>query len=609
MFRKPKPVDPVTSPTVALGRGGSGSASGLDLERQLEGLQAAVIMMADDEPTTLEVLELCLRDAGYRNFVTTTQPSRVLELVGEHAPDVLLLDLHMPGLEGFDILTAIRRHPSHSRVPVVILTSSTDPETKLKALELGATDFLGKPADPSELALRLRNTLSAKAYQDRLRFFDAATGLPNRDLLVQRLRGALSRESGEVAPGAILRVQIDRFKEMREGLASDARSDLAKMIADRLEMCAQMATAADDAGGEGALLARVASDEFALFLPGTDSAQVVERVAERIRSRLGSPLRIGGRELLATCSIGCALCPEDGRDPEALLASAEVAMSHARQGGGNDYQFHRESLNAERNERLDLEKQLRGAHERKELFLEYQPQLDLHTGRVTGTEVLLRWRHPSLGLIPPERFIPLAEQSGQIGALGGRVLHAACLQTKLWNDAYPGALRVAVNVSARQVRRGNLVKAVEKSLAASELDPSCLVVELTERALVDEPQQAAEALAGLAALGVRTSIDDLGTATSSLTALKRLDVHEVKIDRSLVKGLPSDADDAAVVAGIVALAHELGLRVVAEGVETPEQLAFLAERGCDAYQGFLFSRPVGPRELPTLLRRDGRLHR
>jgi len=327
------------------------------------------------------------------------------------------------------------------------------------------------------------------------------------------------------------------------------------------------------------------------------------RVARRVISTLSDPFRAGEQDLFATAGVGIAFFPGDGDDIETLLRNADIAMSHAKQSGRNAYQFYNESLNVELEERLRLENELRGAIDRKELSLEYQPKLNIRTRQVVGVEALMRWRHADLGQVPPDRFIPVAEDSGLIAELGEWALRTACQQGKSWQDAGLGPIRIAVNVSSQQFRAG-LVPTVRDALESSGLAARHLVLELTESMIMENPDEAAEMLGEIEQLGARLSIDDFGTGYSSLSYLQRFPLAELKIDRSFITGLPRDADGAAIVTAIVAMAHSLGLTVVAEGIETKEQLQFLRERGCDEGQGYLFSRPILASEWPALMSED-----
>jgi len=568
-----------------------------ELEEQGESLKGSTIMMVDDEPTTLDVLEMFLQGEGYEHFVTTSDSTRALELLRAEKPDVLLLDLMMPEVSGLDILRQVRSDRELRRIPVLILTSSSEAQTKLQALELGATDFLAKPVDPSELALRLRNTLAAKAYQDHLTYYDGLTGLPNRRLFVERMDRALRR----VEPGdecAILRISLDRFKPINEALGHRVGDALLEDVAERLERCIRSGDFLGILGGNGGAspLSRGGGDEFLVCLSGAGPVDHAARVARRILAALPQPFRAEGQDLFVTASIGIALFPTDGEDIESLLAHAGIALVHAKQGGGNDYHFYTRALKIESLERLSLENDLRKAVGRDELMVHYQPLVDLASGRIAGAEALLRWQHPELGLIPPGRFIPLAEESGLIESLGEWTLAEVCRQSREWQAAGLRPLPVSVNVSSRQFRTRHLPETIRAVLRDGGLPGSRIVLEVTESLLIEDPQRMVDMLREIKELGVRISVDDFGTGYSSLSYLKKLPLDELKIDRSFVSGVPGSSDDAAIVDAIIAMAHSLGLVVVAEGVETDDQRRFLAERRCDLYQGFLVSRPVPPRD-------------
>jgi EAL domain-containing protein (putative c-di-GMP-specific phosphodiesterase class I) len=328
-----------------------------------------------------------------------------------------------------------------------------------------------------------------------------------------------------------------------------------------------------------------------------DAAKVARRLLEELRK----PFRVGGREVFVTASIGLALYPLDGEDADSLLKNAGAAMHFAKEQGRDNYQFYSRAMNATALEKLSMESQLRRALERGEFLLHFQPKIRASTGRIVGLEALIRWRHPELGTVPPSQFIPVAEESGMIVPIGDWVLQAACAQNQAWqNDGYP-PVHVAVNIAMPQFRQGNLARSIADALQRTGLDPGLLEIELTESMLMQNVEATLDTLHQLRDMGVRLAIDDFGTGYSSLSYLKRFPLHTLKIDRSFVKDLPRDAEDAAITKAIIGMAHSLRLAVVAEGVETPEQLAFLRQHGCDDVQGFLFSRPVSAEDFGALL--------
>jgi diguanylate cyclase (GGDEF)-like protein len=571
-------------------------------EERGRGLRRATIMMVDDEPTTLDVLEVFLRGEGYENLVTTSDPTLALELLRSHKPDLLLLDLLMPKLDGLDLLGVMRSDPGLRRIPVIVLTSATEPERKLRALELGASDFLAKPVDPSELALRLRNTLAAKAYLDQLAYFDAVTGLPNRRSFVEGLEHWMQRPGSQAMDGAMLRIDLDRFKQINDAYGHRVGDALLKAVAERLQRDLLSHPPANPIA-EGARLCREGT-AFLLFLPRTGLVGQAAHLAECALASLADPFRSEAGDVFLTASIGIAVYPLDGEDAETLLANCGIAMAHVKQGGGNDFRFYSQSSKDESLQRLVLENDLRRAIEREELTVHYQPKVDVRSGRIVGAEALARWNHPEHGFVPPDRFIPIAEECGVIDALGTWVLRAACQQASAWQAAGRPPIPLSVNVSSRQFRSGRLAATVRAALEESGISGSRLVLEVTESLLIEDPERIIGMLRELKQLGVRISVDDFGTGYSSLSYLKRLPLDELKVDKSFVRSVPGDADDAAIVSAVIALAHNLGRSVVAEGVETREQLAFLLERGCDQFQGYLFAAPAPSEGWDLLFEKD-----
>jgi diguanylate cyclase len=559
-------------------------------------VESPVVMMVDDEQLNLEVLQTFLEEAGYRDFVSVTEPEKTLGLLAERRPDVMLLDLVMPGMSGFEILERMRADETLRHIPVIVLTSSTDAETKLKALELGATDFLGKPTDPSELALRLRNTLSAKAYRDRLANYDAVTGLPNRRLLMDRLERMLRETARAGASGAVMHIHLDRFRQISEAFGLGISDSLMKGVAMRLDLGVR-----SSASGKLPKIHRTGDDEFALLLPGMGRGEDTAAVAQGLLAAMAAPFRAGGQDLSITAGIGIAAFPDDGMEASALASHAGVAARHANAQGGKGYEFYAKELNATSLKRLSVESELRRALERDELRIFYQPKVRAHNGRGTGAEILVRWQHPERGLVSPAEFIPIAEETGLIVPLGEWVLRAACAQSKAWLNAGLRVPRITVNVSGKQFHAPQMTETIVSALKASGLEPQYLGIELTESAVMGNADRDIRTLHELKALGVTLSIDDFGTGYSSLSYLKRFPLDELKIDRSFVSGVDTDPDNAAIVIAVIAMAHCLGLSVVAEGVETQAQLAFLKSKACDECQGFLFAKPMPAEAFGKLL--------
>jgi diguanylate cyclase (GGDEF)-like protein len=566
----------------------------------------STIMMVDDEPIILETMQMFLEDAGYENFITTTEPKKAFNMLVLQKPDVVLLDVMMPEVTGLDILQQMRSKEALRHIPTIILTSATDPETKLKALELGATDFLAKPVDPSELALRLRNTLAAKAYQDRLLYYDGLTGLANRRLFTRRLEDTMAKSNHGEKACAILRIDLDRFKQINDTLGQNFGDALLKAVAARLVECLRNSDLIGRPGSEGSEseLSRFGGDEFILFIPNIERLEIATLVARRMLKAMTDPFRVNARELVITASIGIAVHPTDGDSVDTLLKHAAIAVSHAKERGRNAYQYYARELNTRSVERLTLENHLRKALKNRELFLAFQPKVEVRTGRVIGAEALLRWKHPKLGLIPPDEFIPLAEEMDLIIPFGEWVIYAACTLSKRWQSQVD-PVRVSVNVSSRQFQKSDrLVLTVHNALETSGLEGRYLALELTESMLLENPEEINETLIAIKEMGVKISIDDFGTGYSSFSNLRRYPLDELKIDRSFLNGIPDNSDDAAIVGAIISMAHGLGMSVVAEGIEKQEQLDFLRDRDCDEYQGFLVSKPVIASKFLTLLTRN-----
>jgi diguanylate cyclase (GGDEF)-like protein len=560
----------------------------------LKKLLGALVMMVDDEPLTIEVTQFHLEEAGYTKFIATSDPRQALALIAERRPDVVLLDLMMPGMSGFEILERMQQENMLKDVPTIMLTSSVDSATKLKALELGATDFLAKPVDPSELVLRLRNTLASKAYRDRLANYDLLTGLPNRHTFMDRLTWAVRHAQRYAHDGAVLHVGIDEFRRVNEALGPTAGDAMLQGVAERLEQCFR---ATDTIGrieddGPGPSLSRLSGDEFTLLLPMIRKSDDAAHVAQRVLAAIAVPFELSGHELAVTCSIGIAIFPGDGDQTDTIVKNAGAAMRHAKTLGKNTSQFYSSELNARALHKLNLANQLRKAIERNELLLHYQPKIDVRTGKLTGAEALVRWQHPERGLVPPMEFIPLAEENGLIVPLGEWVIRAACTQAKKWANAGYDVPRIAVNVSSHQFRQGLLSAIIGGILSITEADAKYLSIELTEGVIMENAEANVAALRQLKEMGLKLSIDDFGTGYSSLSYLTEFPLDELKIDRSFIMRIKEAGDRAAIVTAIIAMAHSLELSVVAEGVETVQQLDFLKAQGCDEYQGYLKSKPV-----------------
>jgi len=428
-----------------------------------------------------------------------------------------------------------------------------------------------------------------------LAYYDALTGLPNRLLFRDRLELTLAqaRRAGEGV--ALMFVDLDRFKRVNDTLGHSRGDRILQAVAERITGAVR----------DSDTVARIGGDEFTVIVPGLGSPPAATKVARKILAALEAPFALERREFFISASIGIAMYPEDGKDLESLTRRADIAMYRAKELGRNNYQTYTKHMSLHVHRRVALENELRRALERGQMYVLYQPQIDLRTGELAGVEALARWRHPTLGNVPPATFIAIAEESGMIDTIGEWVLHTACRETATWATGCSRRPRVAVNVSARQLRRREFADRVARILEKSSMPPEGLSLELTESVMAQHSTAGGSALEVLGSMGVQITIDDFGTGYCSLSYLKRFSVDKLKIDRSFVRDLPSNVNDRALASMIIAMAHASGMRVTAEGVETAGQMDFLRSQGCDEIQGFLVSEPVPAADVARM--RDMRL--
>lgn len=425
---------------------------------------------------------------------------------------------------------------------------------------------------------------------------DLLTGLPNRHLFREKIAQAIARAYRNHRKIGVLLLDLDRFKHVNESLGHKQGDQLLKMVAERLQTCVR----------DGDMIARQGGDEFILLVPDINGHEDLSRIANRLIGALQAPFLLGHHEVYVTPSIGASIFPDDGTDYELLLKHADIAMYQAKTHGRNRFQVFLPSMAPNTPERISLEADLHKALSNSEFLLYYQPQIAVHSGRVIGVEALLRWQHPQRGLILPGDFIPLAEETGLIVPIGEWVVRTACQQCQQWARQGFTGLRVAVNLSLRQFQQPDLISGISNVLYETGIAPHVLELEITESMAVEEADHMASTLHKIKALGVQLALDDFGTGYSSLNYLKQLPIDTVKIDRSFIRTLESDARGAAITRGIIHIAHSLNITVIAEGVDTPQQLDFLRQHRCDALQGFLISRPIPPEALTELLQRSGR---
>ena len=689
-------------------------------------------LVADDDEGLRLLVRLALEDDDW--VVEEAEDGASAVLMAETLrPDIVLLDVEMPKLDGFETCAKLRTLPGSAHTPILMITGMDDQASISRAYDVGATDFLSKPFNVTVVCQRIQHMYRARQaslalqterdfvsmivstsaalvvvldadgrvlrfnpscerasgysaseaqgeliwyvladasgddqerlmferliaeratinYQgawrtkngsvleiawsnsvfvdhdgavgnvvytgldvternqaeERLRFlasYDPLTGLPNRRLVTSRLQEAIGAADGDGSRLAVVFLDLDRFNHIKSTLGHAGGDGLLKDVAERLTKSVRLSDVlARQVSGPHMELARLAGDEFAVLLPGIPDANAVAAIVERLQDALARPFKLEDREYLITASVGAALYPGDADDAETLLLNAESAMTVARKEGRGGYHFYSESIQTAVSTRLSLEGELRKAIDRGELVLHYQPKVSCATGTILGAEALLRWQHPSLGLVGPGTFIDLAEETGLIVPLGNWVLSAACTQITAWLAAGVHAVPVAVNLSPNEFHFKDLLKRVASILNGSGVDTDYLAIEITEGTVMRHPQEAREILGRLSELGVKVALYDFGTGHSALGSLKHFRFNSLKIDRTFIKDLAPHSPDLAITQAIITMAHGLGLTVVAEGVESQVQLDLLRAQACDEIQGFLISRPVPAEDFTAMLR-------
>jgi diguanylate cyclase (GGDEF)-like protein len=557
------------------------------------------VLLIEDNPGDARLVEILLTEAGPFPCFEVTRAGRLgeaLERLDRLDFDVILLDLSLPDSSGLE-KTVDQMRIASPRTPVVVLSSQDDEEMALQALQCGAEDYLVKGRGDDDLIARsIRYAIERKKAEERLAYlaqYDPLTDLANRALFHDRLGQALARTEREGNMVALMFLDLDRFKAVNDKLGHSGGDELLKEVARRIKRRVR----------ESDTVARIGGDEFAIILENLSDAQDAAPVAQDILDRLSEPVVLDGYEILLTASIGVAVRPPSEGDR--LLKDADTAMYRAKERGRNTYEFYTEEMNVQAFELLTLRNMLHRALGREEFVLYYQPQVELTTHKIIGAEALLRWQPPDLGIVSPMKFIPVLEDTGDITRVGEWVLRTACCQGKAWQESGLGPLKVAVNLSTRQFSQRNLVDTVAGILEETGLDPYYLELEVTESLLMEDIEAGSKMLNELKTVvdGLRVSIDDFGTGHSSLYNLKSFPIDLLKIDRLFVRDVATDADSAAITSAIIRLAHDLRLKVIAEGVETEEQLVYLREWGCDEAQGFYFGRPLPVNEFARLLER------
>jgi diguanylate cyclase (GGDEF)-like protein len=545
----------------------------------------AKVLVVDDDRSTRNALRHTLQRDGFV-VEEASDGAQALVLLKRMQPDVILMDAMMPVMDGFTACARLQELPHGRAIPVLMITALEDNLSVERAFAAGASDYITKPIHFTVLSQRVRRIIEANRAEKRIRhlaYNDPLTGLPNRALFVDQLGLRIEQARQSETNLAVLFLDLDRFKYVNDTLGHEVGDRLLTAVAQRVRRSVRNADS----------VARLGGDEFTVVL--TDmagpTAAAAAAAAQNISRALAAPFQIDDNDIFVATSIGISLYPNDGTDVGTLLRHADTAMYRAKKTN-TGFQFFEASMAHSISEHLRMENDLRGALVRHELEVHYQPQALFDSGQIVCVEALMRWRHPTRGMVPPVEFIPVAEETGLINPLGEWILRTACSQIQSWIAAGLPTLRVAVNISVKQLLQKEFPEMVERALIDTGLSPELLELEITESTLMEHAQDTLQVLHQLRNLGVRLTIDDFGTGYSSLSYLKRFPVEIIKIDQSFVRDLPDDADDAAIVTGIIALAHSLRLEVVAEGVETEAQLRFLRDKSCDILQGYHLSKPL-----------------
>lgn len=560
------------------------------------------ILLIEDNAGDARLVREILEEREDSHFVLkhVQKLNFALEQLEENKFDVIFLDLSLPDGQGVEMISRLQeRSPA---TPIILLTGLDDEELALEAVKNGAQDYLVKDDVNANLLVRsmtyaierqrlLVEMEKARQLERYLAYHDGLTHLPNRQLFYDRLEQAAVHAKRSDTLVGVLFLDLDDFKRMNETHGHSTGDALLQAVAERLKSGLR----------ESDTIARIGGDEFTVLLSNITKVEDAVKVAQKLIEEFTEPFRIGDKKFFVTVSVGISFYPFDGTETETLIKMADIAMYRVKGQGKNNYQLYDLSMDAKAFEHIALENSLRRAIERDELVIYYQPQASLSNGEITGLEALIRWEHPEFGLVLPSKFIPIAEDSGLIVPLGEWVIREACRQNKAWQDAGLQPVPVAVNLSARQFFEKRLPETISEALSETGLSAKYLTLEITESSTMHDVDYTTATLNRLKEMGIKIAMDDFGTGYSSLSYLKRFPLDMLKIDRTFVKGIPNDREDAVIISAIVALAHNLELMVIAEGVETEDQLMFLRSLKCDEMQGFYLGRPVPAKEVIKFL--------
>jgi len=560
------------------------------------------LLVVDDDANNRDMLSRRLMRRGYSVDVAEDAAGALDKIALAHY-DLVLLDQMMPGMSGLDLLQLLRATYSASDLPVIMVTALDQSQTVVDALKGGANDYIVKPVDMPVVTARIEAQLSRsradREMREKVKAADAVTGLGNRGMLLERLAMVMSKNSG--AGCAIVLLDLDGFKVVNDSFGYSVGDGILTEVGCRLKKVADETELPN-------LVARIGGDEFAVLLETLPGAERAERLAAAILKNMSHSFPAAESEVAISASLGVVIA--DGQAcPEDLLRDANLAMYRAKELGKNRWEMFQEELRERAQTRMAIVHDLRHAMERGQMFAVYQTKVNMQTRQIVGFEALARWRHPERGLLLPATFIPLAEETGLIVPLGDWILGVACRQLKKWQDDFPmsAPLSMNVNLSVKQLNDPNLIESLRRILEETGIPHDSLKLELTESALMTDLDSSRDVLAQMQALGIGLKLDDFGTGYSSFSYLRSLPFNSLKIDRSFVAGMTSDTESHAVVDSIIRLAHALNMTVVAEGIEEPEQADELARMGCDAGQGYYFSRPVEAAMAEEQLRAMGSL--
>lgn len=552
-----------------------------------------VILIADDDPSIRLVLRHVMEQCHY-HVIEAGTGREALESTINQVPDLILMDAVMPDMDGFSATEEIKKLSGCKTTPVLMATSLDDDLSIARAFEVGASDYVTKPFNWSVLKHRISRMLFAAEAEHKIRhlaYHDTLTGLPNRMLFVDRIDQAISRAQREQDQFALMFLDIDHFKVINDSMGHEAGDELLNIVSLRLKEILRKTDT----------VARLGGDEFTIIVEDLEEPEWVISVANNILKELNIPAEINGKEVHIGGSIGIAMYPQDGENFGALLKNADTAMYRAKDMGRQTFQFYASEMSHKAMQRLDLENQIRRALKEEEFIVHYQPKIDLSNNECTGVEALVRWQHPEKGIVQPDDFIPLAEETGLIIQLDEWVMRTACEQFKQWKNSGSQLVNLSVNISARHFHEGGLVSRCKKILTGTLIEAGNLEIELTESALVDNYCNAKDVLNEIHEMGIGIALDDFGTGYASMSYLKEFPFDTVKIDRSFVQDIPDNSENTAIVKAIIQLTRALKLKLVAEGVETEQQKTYLAEHECTYGQGYLWSKPVSAAELEKLI--------